>query len=73
LYKQKFVACLFVDEETNGSNPIANRLNGLAHLWLSDTLKAMAGSTNNVKSTNAFKSKFKKCYFPYDSFSALKH
>jgi hypothetical protein len=33
--KQKFISCLFVDEETNGSYPYANRLNGLnglAHL-----------------------------------------
>ncbi len=32
--KRKFVVCPFVDEETNGSYPVANGLNGLAHLWL---------------------------------------
>jgi hypothetical protein len=32
--KVKFVACLFVDKETNGSYPFKkNGLNGLAHLW----------------------------------------
>ncbi len=34
--KWKFVVCLFVSEETNGSYPFANginRLNGLDHLW----------------------------------------
>ncbi len=37
--KQKCVVSPFVDEETNGSYPFANRLNGLsglnglAHLW----------------------------------------
>jgi hypothetical protein len=30
--KQKFVVCPLVDEETNRSYPIANGLNGLAHL-----------------------------------------
>jgi hypothetical protein len=30
--KRKFVICLFVDEETNGSCPFANGLNRLAHL-----------------------------------------
>jgi hypothetical protein len=29
LCKQKFVVCPFVDEETNGSYPFANGLNGL--------------------------------------------
>jgi hypothetical protein len=29
--KPKFVVCLFVYEETNGSYPFANGLNGLAH------------------------------------------
>jgi hypothetical protein len=32
--KRKFVVCLFVDEETNGSYPFANGLNRLGHLWL---------------------------------------
>jgi hypothetical protein len=32
--KQKFVIGLCVDEETNGSCPFANGLNGLTHLWL---------------------------------------
>jgi hypothetical protein len=32
LCEQKFVVCLFVNEETNGSYPFANGLNGLAHL-----------------------------------------
>ncbi len=32
LCKQKFVVCLFVDKETNGSYPFANGLNRLAHL-----------------------------------------
>jgi hypothetical protein len=27
-----FVVCPFVDEETNGSYPLANGLNGLVHL-----------------------------------------
>jgi hypothetical protein len=27
-----YIVCLFVDEETNGSYPLANGLNGLAHL-----------------------------------------
>jgi hypothetical protein len=31
-YKQKFVVCPFIDEETNESYPFANGLNGLAHL-----------------------------------------
>jgi hypothetical protein len=29
--KRKFVVCPLVDEETNGSFPFANGLNGLAH------------------------------------------
>jgi hypothetical protein len=32
LCKRKFVVCLFVDEETKGSYPFANGLNGLAFL-----------------------------------------
>jgi hypothetical protein len=32
LYNQKFVIYPFVDEETNGSYPFANKLNRLAHL-----------------------------------------
>jgi hypothetical protein len=32
LCKQKFVVCQFVDEDTIGSYPFANGLNGLAHL-----------------------------------------
>ncbi len=31
--RQKFVVCPYVDEETNGSYPFANRLNVLADLW----------------------------------------
>jgi hypothetical protein len=40
LYKPKLVVCPFVDEETNGSYPFANGLNGqnglngLVYLWL---------------------------------------
>jgi hypothetical protein len=30
-----FIFCPFVDEETNESCPFANKLNGLAHLWVS--------------------------------------
>ncbi len=30
--KRKFVVCLYVNEETNGSYPFANGLNRLAHL-----------------------------------------
>ncbi len=29
LCKRKFVVCPFIDEETNGSNSVANELNGL--------------------------------------------
>jgi hypothetical protein len=45
--KRKYVVCLFVDEETNGSYPFANEisglnrlngLNGLVHLELLDSL-----------------------------------
>jgi hypothetical protein len=32
LCKRKFVVCPYVNEETNGSYPFANGLNGLAHL-----------------------------------------
>jgi hypothetical protein len=38
--KKKFVACVFVDKETNGSYPFANKQNGLnrlAHLWTPGT------------------------------------
>ncbi len=38
--KRKFVVCLFVDEETNGSYPFANGLYGLAHLCARLTLLA---------------------------------
>jgi hypothetical protein len=34
LWKLKFVVCPFVDEETNGSYPFANGLNGPAHLHM---------------------------------------
>ncbi len=33
--KRKFVICLFVDKETNGSYPFVNGLNGFAYLWFS--------------------------------------
>ncbi len=32
-WKWKFVVCPFADEETNGSYPFSNGLNGFAHLW----------------------------------------
>jgi hypothetical protein len=38
--KRKFVVCPFIDEETNGSYPFANKLNGLSglvHLCLTPT------------------------------------
>ncbi len=35
--KRKFVLCLFVYEETNGSYPFSNGLNGLAHLCILQT------------------------------------
>jgi hypothetical protein len=34
--KQKFVVFPFYDEETNGSYPFPNELNGPAHLWISN-------------------------------------
>jgi hypothetical protein len=34
LCKRKFVVCLFVDEEANGSYPFPNGQNGLAPLWV---------------------------------------
>jgi hypothetical protein len=35
--------CPFVDEETNESNPLAKRINGLAHLWLNLMRLSLAG------------------------------
>jgi hypothetical protein len=32
--KGKLIFCPFVDEETNGSYPLANGLNGLARQWV---------------------------------------
>ncbi len=32
-YKRKFVVCPFVYEETNGSYPFANGLDGIAYIW----------------------------------------
>jgi hypothetical protein len=34
LFIMQTEVCTFVDEETNGSNLLANRLNGLAHICL---------------------------------------
>ncbi len=34
IVQRKFVFCLFVYEETNGSYPFANGRNGLFYLWL---------------------------------------
>jgi hypothetical protein len=41
--KRIFVVCPFVDEETDGSYPFTNELNGLnglAHLWLPEKVLA---------------------------------
>jgi hypothetical protein len=42
LFNRKFIICLFVDEETNGSYLITNRLNRLAHLSVRHTQHSTA-------------------------------
>jgi hypothetical protein len=50
--KRRFVVCSFVDEETNGSYPFRNGLNGLARLYLRYITFIQENKEEDAKSPN---------------------